>query len=159
VTPRRIVPAFIFISVLILLASARTTSAQEIVLYASQAPTKVGNWTAVSDSTAAGGARLVNPDAGLPKITAASPSPSSYVEMTFAATAGKPYRIWIRGKAQDDSPYNDSVYVQFSGTVTSSGTAIYRTGTTSAAEINLEDCMGCGLSGWGWQDNGKLNVD
>src|SRR6185436_8857863 len=21
-------------------------------------------------------------------------------------------------------------------------------------EINLEDCSGCGLSGWGWQDNG-----
>src|ERR1043165_4123618 len=154
VTPRRIVPAFIFISVLILLASATTTSAQEIVLYASQAPTKVGNWTAVADSTAAGGARLVNPDAGLAKISTASPSPSSYAEITFAATAGKPYRIWVRGKAEGDSPYNDSIFLQFSGTVTSSGTAIYRTGTTSAAEINLEDCMGCGLQGWGWQDNG-----
>jgi hypothetical protein len=20
--------------------------------------------------------------------------------------------------------------------------------------VNLEDCSGCGLSGWGWQDNG-----
>jgi len=108
----------------------------------------------VADGTAAGGARLVNPDAGLAKITTASPTPSSYAELTFAATAGRPYRIWIRGKAEGDSPYNDSVFVQFSGTVTSSGSAIYRTGTTSAAEINLEDCMGCGLSGWGWQDNG-----
>ena len=31
---------------------------------------------------------------------------------------------------------------------------MWRIGTTSAAEINLEDCSGCGLSGWGWQDNG-----
>jgi hypothetical protein len=133
VTPARIIPAYIFISVLILLASVRTSSAQEIVLYASQAPTRVGNWSVVADSTAAGGARLVNPDAGLPKITTASAMPSSYAELTFAATAGKPYRIWIRGKAQGDSPYNDSVFIQFSGTVTSSGAAIYRTGTTSAA--------------------------
>ena len=25
-------------------------------------------------------------------------------------------------------------------------------GTTSAASITLEDCTGCGLIGWGWQD-------
>jgi acid phosphatase len=34
------------------------------------------------------------------------------------------------------------------------GAAAYRIGTTSATTINLEDCLGCGLSGWGWQDNG-----
>ncbi len=33
-------------------------------------------------------------------------------------------------------------------------TPIYRIGTTGAADVNLEDCSGCGLSGWGWQDNG-----
>ena len=27
-------------------------------------------------------------------------------------------------------------------------------GSTSAAEVNLEDCSGCGIAGWGWQDNG-----
>ena len=37
---------------------------------------------------------------------------------------------------------------------TSSGAATWRLGTTSAAEVNLEDCNGCGVSGWGWQDNG-----
>ena len=153
-TPRRIVPAFIFISVLILLASARTTSAQEIVLYASQAPVTVGNWTVVADGTAAGGARLFNPDAGAAKIVTAVANPSSYAELTFTASAGKPYRIWVRGKAQNDSPYNDSVFIQFSGSVDALGNAINRIGTTSAAEVNLEDCMGCGLSGWGWQDNG-----
>jgi endonuclease/exonuclease/phosphatase family metal-dependent hydrolase len=27
-------------------------------------------------------------------------------------------------------------------------------GTTSALEVNLEDCSGCGISAWGWQDDG-----
>jgi endonuclease/exonuclease/phosphatase family metal-dependent hydrolase len=43
--------------------------------------------------------------------------------------------------------------------VSSSGSAEFRIGTTSATEVNLEDCNGCGLSGWKWQDNGYgLNV-
>jgi endonuclease/exonuclease/phosphatase family metal-dependent hydrolase len=46
------------------------------------------------------------------------------------------------------------VFVQFSGSVNSSGSAVYRTGTTNALEVNLEDCSGCGVSGWGWQDDG-----
>jgi hypothetical protein len=74
--------------------------------------------------------------------------------MTFNAEAGRAYRLWIRGKADNNSWANDSVFVQFSASVTSSGTSTYRIGSTSAAEMNLEDCSGCGLSGWGWQDNG-----
>jgi hypothetical protein len=31
---------------------------------------------------------------------------------------------------------------------------MYRIGTTQGGDVNLEDCSGCGLSGWGWQDNG-----
>ncbi len=153
-TLRQIVPVYIFIPVLLLLASFRVSSAQEVVLYASQAPVKVGNWSAVSDSTAAGGARLANPDAGAAKLATAFADPSSYAEVTFTASAGKPYRIWIRGKAQSDSYYNDSIFVQFSGSVNSSGGAVYRIGTTSSIEINLEDCLNCGVQGWGWQDNG-----
>jgi hypothetical protein len=38
--------------------------------------------------------------------------------------------------------------------VTSSGTATNRIGTTQAEAVVLEDCGGCGVSGWGWQDNG-----
>ncbi|MEJ7709168.1 MAG: IPT/TIG domain-containing protein [Pyrinomonadaceae bacterium] len=75
--------------------------------------------------------------------------------MTFYAEAGKPYRLWLRGKAESNSYNNDSVYVQFSGSTTgsSSGAAAYRIGTTSAAMVSMEDCTSCGLSGWGWQDN------
>jgi hypothetical protein len=60
----------------------------------------------------------------------------------------------MRGRAENDTYTNDSVFVQFSNAVTSSGSATYRIGTTSATEYNLEDCSGCGLNGWGWQDNG-----
>ncbi len=74
--------------------------------------------------------------------------------MTFNAEAGRPYRLWIRAKALDDFWGNDSVWVQFSDSVNSSGAAVFRIGTTTGTEINLEDCSGCGLSGWGWQDNG-----
>jgi len=126
----------------------------DIVLYASQASIRVGKWTVVSDSSAAGGARLHQPDAGAAKVTSAAASPANYVELTFTAEAGKPYRLWARGKADSNYWANDSVFVQFSGSVTSSGSATWRIGTTSATEWNLEDCSGCGLSGWGWQDNG-----
>jgi hypothetical protein len=74
--------------------------------------------------------------------------------MTFNAQAGRAYRLWIRGKAQNDYWGNDSVFVQFSGSVNSSGGAVYRIGTTAATEYNLENCSGCGLRAWGWQDNG-----
>ena len=74
--------------------------------------------------------------------------------MSFSAQAGTPYRLWIRGKAQNDSPYNDSVFVQFSGSTDATGSALYRIGTTSSTCINLEETSGFGLSNWGWQDNG-----
>jgi hypothetical protein len=129
-------------------------SGNEVVLYAKDAAVRVGNWQVVSDSTAAGGARLRNPDAGAAKLTDALSNPGSYFELTFTAQAGVPYRLWLRGKADSDSPYNDSVFFQFSGSVDASANAVFRIGTTSSTVINLEDCSGCGLSGWGWQDNG-----
>ena len=104
--------------------------------------------------TAAGGARLHNPDAGAAKLSSALPTPGTYVELQFSAQAGVGYRLWIRGKAQDDSPFNDSVFVQFNDSVDAQGVAKSRIGTTASEVINLEDCFACGLSGWGWQDNG-----
>ena len=129
-------------------------TSSDIVLWAAEAPVKVGNWSVVADGTAAGGARLANPDAGAPKRGSALASPSDYFEMTFNATGGVDYRLWIRGKAQADLWSNDSVFVQFSGSVNSSGSSIFGIGTNKSTEMNLEDCSGCGLQGWGWQDNG-----
>jgi hypothetical protein len=75
--------------------------------------------------------------------------------MQFTATAGIPYRIWMRGKATSNNGYNDSVWVQFTNSVSApGGAAVNRIGSTSAAWVNLQDCQGCTLNGWGWQDNG-----
>src|SRR5262249_42703109 len=84
------------------------TPTAEVVLYASEG-VWVGNYLLTSDPTAAGGARLDNPDDGAPKLSSALANPGSYVELQFTAEAGVGYRLWIRGKAQDDSPYNDSI--------------------------------------------------
>jgi hypothetical protein len=135
-------------------SSGGGTSSDDVVLHAADASAIAGRWSLVNDSSAASGKRMHNPDRGDAKITTAAASPSNYFELTFNAVAGKPYRLWIRGRADSNHWANDSVFVQFSGSVNSSGSAIWRIGTTSSTEVNLEDCSGCGLSGWGWQDNG-----
>ena len=132
--------------------SGPVASAGDAVLYAAGASTIAGKWAVAADSTAAGGARIATPNAGL-KL-AASATPADYFELTFQAAAGVPYRLWIRGKATSNSWANDSVFVQFSGSVNASGTAVYRIGTASATTVTIEDCSGCGLAGWGWNDNG-----
>ena len=108
----------------------------------------------MSDLSAAAGSRIYQPDAGVPKITTAAANPTNYFDMTFNAEAGRPYRLWLRAKAQNDFWGNDSVWVQFSDSVDSGGAPVFRIGTTTGTEVNLEDCSGCGISGWGWQDNG-----
>jgi PKD repeat protein len=128
--------------------------AEDIVLYATETSMRSGKWKVVADATAAGGSRLLNPDLGVVKSTAPLIKPKLYFEMTFYAEAGAAYRLWVRGKADNNSPYNDSFFVQFSDSVDSTNNPVYRTNTTDATVVNLEDCSGCGLSGWGWQDNG-----
>jgi len=114
-------------------------------------------WRVAGDSTAAGGSRAVHPDAGAPKLAEPLANPTHYFEVPVTVQAGTAYRLWIRAKAEKNDWANDSVFVQSDGTVDSSGNAIYRIGTTSATEVNLEECKGCGLSEWGWQDNGWGN--
>ena len=126
--------------------------ADEVVLYPANAGTASG-WNVVSDTTAAGGSRLQNPDAGAAKLAAPLAAPAQYFDMTFLAQAGRPYRLWMRGKATGNSFNNDSVYAQFDHAVTSTGTPTFRIGTTSGTGLQLEDCTGCGVSGWGWQNN------
>jgi regulation of enolase protein 1 (concanavalin A-like superfamily) len=126
----------------------------EIVLWTADASRTAGAWRLVADATAAGGLRMNHPDAGAGKVATAAASPANYFELTFNAVAGVPYRLWMRGKADGDYWANDSVFVQFSGSVTANGSATWRIGTASAAEYNLEECSGCRVSGWGWQDNG-----
>jgi len=134
-------------------ASAAPVLAQsDIVLYASKAPAKAGNWRVEPDSSAAGGNRIRIPDAGLPKVDPQS-NPANYFELTFSAQKGIPYRLWMRGRADSNSTNNDSAWVQFSGSVDVAGSPAYRISTTSALMFNIEDCTGCGLSNWGWNDD------
>ena len=129
-----------------------TAGAGDVVLWAKRAPVAHG-WGVVSDSTAAGGARLSNPNLGAARIASPQASPSQFFEMSFDADAGVPYHLWIRGKSAGNSWRGDSAYVQFSDSVSASGTGVYRIGTTTAATVTIEDCAGCGLSNWGWNDN------
>jgi len=130
---------------------APTAGEGDVVLYASKASKVVGSWAVTADTTAAGGARIATPNAGLKG--SATATPTDYFEMTFNAAAGVPYHLWIRGKAASNNWANDSVFVQFSDSVTSAGAATYRIGTTSATTVTIEDCTSCGLMNWGWNDN------
>ena len=138
-----------------MLLSAATAAAQtEVVLHAKNAAVVNGDWQAVADPTAASGARMWNPDRGAAKLAAAAVNPYDYFELAFNAEAGRPYRLWLRAKADADHWTNDSVFVQFSGATSASGAAAYRIGTSDAATVSLEECSGCGSSLWGWNDNG-----
>ena len=125
-----------------------------MVLYAAEAPIRSGAWSVETDTTAAGSSKLRHANAGAAKVSTALANPVNFFEMTFNAEPGRPYHLWVRGKADNNSWANDSVFVQFDHAVNSSGTSVWAIGSTSATEVNLEDCSDCGLSNWGWQDNG-----
>jgi acid phosphatase len=130
------------------------TSYREIVLHTQTAATTAGLFRLDLDAGAAGGSCEHHPDLVAAKVATPLSAPANYFEMTFNADAGKAYRLWIRGKAERNYFGNDSVHFQFSQSVTSTGTPLYRIGTTSATTIVLEECSGCALSGWGWSDSG-----
>jgi len=124
-----------------------------IVLHAGKA-TPHGVWQIAADATAASGLLIRTPDAGAPKKTAPAANPVDYFELTFDADAGTDYHVWVRGKALNNYWGNDSIWIQFDKSLDLSGTSNYRIGTTAGIDMNLEECSGCGESGWGWEDNG-----
>lgn len=125
----------------------------DIAIRASELRITGTRWRTIADPSAAGGVALENPDAGEPKLTSAIASPSSYVEATFRAAAGVPYRVWIRMRAANDAWTNDSIFVQFSGSVTSTDTPVHRIGSNDGMRVFLEDGTATGLAAWGWGDN------
>jgi hypothetical protein len=128
---------------------------EEIVLYAHHNPLEItGNWRVVDDPTAAEGQRVFYPNAGAAKVTTALANPAGFVEKTFVADPTQTYKLWVRLKAQDNRGANDSIHLQFSGAIDTSGRPNYRIGTTEGLAVNLEECLGCGVSGWGWEDDG-----
>jgi phosphatidylserine/phosphatidylglycerophosphate/cardiolipin synthase-like enzyme len=132
-------------------------SAPEIVLWTASVSTSNihGDWIRLSDSLAAGGVAMRNPDAGRAKIAPALASPANYFEMTFTATKNVAYHVWVRMRALGNSLGNDSIHLQFSDSVTAGGSSWARIGTTSSLEPVLQDGPGgAPPHGWGWTDNG-----
>jgi hypothetical protein len=129
------------------------STASDILLRSADVTRLAGNWARQSSTTAAGGEKVASIDRGWSSTDVPIAAPANYLEMQFTPEAGRAYRVWLRLRAANNSKWNDSVWVQFSGAVTSSGAALWRTGTTSALLVNLEDCSACGVSEWGWQDS------
>lgn len=153
----RSLPTFLLAVMVAACVAMPAVSAQaadnDVVLYASKAPVRAGSWVVISDSTAAGGSAMTTPVSAT-KISTAQASPANYFQMTFPANGAQSYHLWIRGKAANNSYSHDSVFVQFSDSVSSSGAAVDRIGSTSAAAVVLQGCTGNPEKGWGWEDNG-----
>jgi len=136
-------------------------TASDAVIYAADVtPANIhGSWSQVADTTAAAGVKLTNPDAGVAALSAPLANPTNYFDATFQAAGGTRYRAWFRIHAIGDSKWNDSVFVQYSDSVDSTGAAVYRTGTTSGMLVNLWTCATCQSFGWGWQRNAYWLAD
>jgi hypothetical protein len=124
----------------------------EIVLYS--IGLYEGTFSRVPDATAADGQRAYDQNLGRPKVTVPSASPANRVIISFFADPTQTYKLWLRMKADGNHWGNDSVWLQFSGATNLQGNPVYRTNTTSGLAVNLEECLGCGISGWGWADDG-----
>jgi hypothetical protein len=110
-------------------------------------------WIRSTQSDAAGGAMILNPDRGAAKRAAALASPGSYVEFTVNAAAGVPYYLWLRMRPSNNAFENDSLYVQFNRAVDAQGAALARIGTTNGLSLILEEGEDAGVAGWGWNDS------
>ena len=88
------------------------------------------------------------------KLRHHTPTRQTILRSRFNAEAGKPYRIWLRGRADNNYWGNDSVFAQFSGSLNIPGQPAYRIGTTSARRNQPRRLLRLWNSGWGWQDDG-----
>lgn len=148
------VSAFLLVALVAMLSVPSESRADpaDIVLYASEAAVVKGNWRATSSTGAAGGASMASSDLGWASLDAPLAAPANYFETTFDAPAATTYRVWLRLRAVGNSKWNDAVWVQFSDSVLTSGSAAYRIGTSAGLMVNLERCSGCGVASWGWQN-------
>jgi phosphatidylserine/phosphatidylglycerophosphate/cardiolipin synthase-like enzyme/regulation of enolase protein 1 (concanavalin A-like superfamily) len=130
-------------------------AASNVVIYASDIPASAlhGSWSVASDAGSPSSVKLVTTDAGVSNPNNPLASPTDYVDVTFDAVAGTPYRIWLRLKALNNSKFNDAVWVQFSDALVN-GAPAYRINTTQGLLVNLAtDASASSLNGWGWQNS------
>jgi hypothetical protein len=142
-----------FITHVVPTSAFRSTDPRDIVLYATDGVLH-GSYLRSADPTAAGARRVWDPINGVANPEP-SPTPVDYFELTFSAPAGVAFRLWIRGAAPADDVTRDSVWAQFSDSVDATGQPAFRIGSASALPLTLEECDGCGDSGWGWHDDGN----
>jgi hypothetical protein len=125
----------------------------EVIIYASDVPAGAlnGSWQFGSD-VSPNGIKLVTPNNGVAEINNPLAAPVHYVDVTFDAPAGTPYRLWLRLKAADNNKFNDALWVQFSDAL-AGGAPVYRLNTTSGLLVNLAtDSTASSLNGWGWHN-------
>jgi hypothetical protein len=131
------------------------SSIDEIVVHAAPQPEITGGWTITTDTTAACGVRLQNPDVGAPTARDIARVPERGFELTFNAEAGKLYRL-------GGSAARRSMTVTTTTRFTRSSTTVWtRRGRRSGGSIRRQPRASCsrtaaraGLNGWGWADTG-----
>ncbi len=140
-----------------------SASATDIVIDASDISQAAlsGSWTLAHAEDCADGVKLVARGDGaavsdaVPATNAIQnplPTPNDYFDVSFSASSGTPYRLWLRLRSGRRAPASDGVWVQFSDALVD-GKPAYRVGTDTALLVTEQPCSGCVLSGWGWHDS------
>ena len=140
------------LTALVAAASHAAAANGDIVLYTSDVSGVSGNFAAAGSASGAGGQKMSSTDYGWSNSNSPLPYPNDYFEATFTAPAYVKYHVWLRLRGQNDSKWNESVWVQFSDALDSSLNSVYQINSYNGLAVNLENCAGCGVSGWGWQD-------
>ncbi len=86
-----------------------------------------GCWRKVRDLTAHSDP-VIKDTSGFGKSEWPLLEPEDYFEADFYARGLIDYHLWVRMKAENDSPSHDSIYVQFNDSINSKGEPIYRIG-------------------------------
>ena len=140
------------LAALVAAASHAAAANGDVVLYSSDVTAASGNFAAAGSASGAGGQKMSSTDYGWSTTNNPLPYPNDYFEATFTAPAYTKYHVWLRLHSQNDSKWNESVWVQFSDALDASLNSIYQINSYNGLAVNLENCSGCGVSGWGWQD-------
>ncbi len=110
-------------------ASINPHSGEMIIIKAKDIPDSeiFGSWRKVRDSSSSFEI-VIKDTARKKKKERPFQEPKDYFEANFYAEGGVDYHLWVRMKAENDSPSHDSVYVQFSDSVDERGRPVYRIG-------------------------------
>jgi hypothetical protein len=133
--------------------TAAAATPTDIVIYASDlsaANLHGSSFSFTADATAAAGTKVATSDTGIANTAGPAASPAQYADITFNASSGVAYTVWIRVKAKANSKFNDSFFVQFSDAL-STGSPVFAMNTTQGLVVNLAtDSGAASLNNWGW---------